>query len=68
MSETQTTLRRIKKDGSHAILETKTPSVHTSTAYAGRVSMLIGDKHILRLTKEDAAWLGDQLTKAAQKA
>lgn len=68
MNETQTTLRRLKKDGSHAIIETKTPSIHTSTAYAGRVSMMIGDKHILRLTKEDAAWLGEQLTKAAAKA
>lgn len=66
MKTTETTLRRQRRDGEHEILETATPQVLTSSIYPDRVTLLIGKKHILRLSKEDAAWLGEHLTKAAK--
>jgi hypothetical protein len=57
----------MKRDGDHAILETGTPGVGISTVYPERVTIFIGKKHTLRLTKTDAKWLGEELTKAANK-
>lgn len=65
----KTELRRTKRDGNHSLLESiEAPSVAHSSAYVGRVTMLIGKKHILQMDKETAEWLGRALIESASKA
>ena len=63
----KTELRRMRRDGEHDIIEEGTPQVHTTSVYPDRITIFIGKRHMLRMSKADAAWLAEQLTIASSK-